>query len=229
MVATAFARFADDAGAGPGARPGCSPRSTTRSAPPCWWTPRATSRAGPSASTACSAIWASQLAPVVTAFLAHQAGWRAAFLVPGVACAVLGLVWMRVPSPEAAIASLGPAVPGDPAPPGAPRGGGAAADRHRLRAGVQRLHPAAAEADAGAAGRRSAHAAAGRGCGVPRDAVRRADPVHRRPDDRPHDAEARVPADQRAAGAGAGRRCPTRKAGWCCRWPRWWRRRSSAR
>lgn len=43
------------------------------------------------------------LAPVMTAFLAHQAGWRAAFLVPGVLCAMLGLVWMRVPSPEGAI------------------------------------------------------------------------------------------------------------------------------
>ena len=31
------------------------------------------------------------LAPVMTAFLAHQAGWRAAFLLPGVACAALGL------------------------------------------------------------------------------------------------------------------------------------------
>jgi MFS family permease len=43
------------------------------------------------------------LAPVVTAFLANQAGWRAAFLVPGVACAAIGLLWMRVDSPEAAV------------------------------------------------------------------------------------------------------------------------------
>src|SRR6185312_8789097 len=43
------------------------------------------------------------LAPAVTAFLAHQAGWRAAFLLPGLACAVLGLVWMRVPWHDASV------------------------------------------------------------------------------------------------------------------------------
>jgi MFS family permease len=43
------------------------------------------------------------LAPVVTAFLAHQAGWRAAFLLPGLACAALGLLWLRVPSPESTL------------------------------------------------------------------------------------------------------------------------------
>jgi MFS family permease len=42
------------------------------------------------------------LAPVVTAFLASQAGWRAAFLVPGMLCAALGLFWIRLPEPEAA-------------------------------------------------------------------------------------------------------------------------------
>jgi MFS family permease len=40
------------------------------------------------------------LAPVVTAFLANEAGWRAAFLLPGLACAALGVVWLRLPSPE---------------------------------------------------------------------------------------------------------------------------------
>jgi MFS family permease len=40
------------------------------------------------------------LAPVVTAFLASQAGWRAAFLVPGLICTALGLWWMRQPAPE---------------------------------------------------------------------------------------------------------------------------------
>lgn len=40
------------------------------------------------------------LAPMVTAFLANQIGWRAAFLVPGLACAVLGVAWLRLPSPE---------------------------------------------------------------------------------------------------------------------------------
>ena len=43
------------------------------------------------------------LAPVVTAFLAHQAGWRVAFLMPGGVCIALGLLWLRVRSPEAAM------------------------------------------------------------------------------------------------------------------------------
>jgi MFS family permease len=37
------------------------------------------------------------LAPVVTAFLANAVGWRAAFIAPGLLCAVAGLVWMRTP------------------------------------------------------------------------------------------------------------------------------------
>ena len=37
------------------------------------------------------------LAPVVTAFLANQIGWRAAFVAPGLLCAVVGLCWMRTP------------------------------------------------------------------------------------------------------------------------------------
>ncbi|HET6607155.1 MAG TPA: MFS transporter [Rhodopila sp.] len=37
------------------------------------------------------------LAPVVTAFLANAAGWRAAFMVPGVLCVLAGLVWVRLP------------------------------------------------------------------------------------------------------------------------------------
>ncbi len=37
------------------------------------------------------------LAPVVTAFLAAQFSWRAAFLVPGVLCALVGLWWLRTP------------------------------------------------------------------------------------------------------------------------------------
>ena len=40
------------------------------------------------------------LAPVVTAFLANQAGWRAAFLAPGLISAALGFWWMRQPAPE---------------------------------------------------------------------------------------------------------------------------------
>jgi MFS family permease len=38
------------------------------------------------------------LAPVVTAFLAQQYGWRLAFVVPGLLCVVLGLAWWREPA-----------------------------------------------------------------------------------------------------------------------------------
>jgi len=38
------------------------------------------------------------LAPIVTAFLAQHAGWRAAFVVPGALCAVAGLLWLREPA-----------------------------------------------------------------------------------------------------------------------------------
>ncbi len=41
-------------------------------------------------------------APIVTALLAQFVGWRAAFILPGVAGAVLGLLWLRVP--EVAVA-----------------------------------------------------------------------------------------------------------------------------
>ncbi len=37
------------------------------------------------------------LAPVATAFLAAQIGWRSAFLVPGVLCLAVGLLWLRTP------------------------------------------------------------------------------------------------------------------------------------
>ncbi len=43
------------------------------------------------------------LAPVVTAFVANQAGWRAAFLLPGIACAAVGLAWLRVPWHDATV------------------------------------------------------------------------------------------------------------------------------
>lgn len=43
------------------------------------------------------------LAPVLTAFIAHQAGWRAAFLLPGIACAAIGLAWLRVPWHDATV------------------------------------------------------------------------------------------------------------------------------
>ncbi|MBV9554532.1 MAG: MFS transporter [Alphaproteobacteria bacterium] len=41
------------------------------------------------------------LAPAATALLAGYAGWRAAFVVPGVICALLGVLWLRLPAPEA--------------------------------------------------------------------------------------------------------------------------------
>jgi MFS family permease len=37
------------------------------------------------------------LAPVVTAFLASAVSWRAAFIAPGLFCAVVGFLWMRTP------------------------------------------------------------------------------------------------------------------------------------
>jgi MFS family permease len=41
------------------------------------------------------------LAPVVTAFMADQAGWRSAFLLPGFLCLFMGLFWLRMPTVEA--------------------------------------------------------------------------------------------------------------------------------
>jgi MFS family permease len=37
------------------------------------------------------------LAPVITAFLANALGWRAAFVAPGLVCALAGLAWVRTP------------------------------------------------------------------------------------------------------------------------------------
>jgi MFS family permease len=42
------------------------------------------------------------LAPVITAFLANQIGWRAAFAAPALFCAAIGLLWLRTPTIEAA-------------------------------------------------------------------------------------------------------------------------------
>jgi MFS family permease len=38
------------------------------------------------------------LAPVISAFLAQQSGWRAAFVAPGLVCLVAGLAWLREPA-----------------------------------------------------------------------------------------------------------------------------------
>jgi MFS family permease len=40
------------------------------------------------------------LAPVATAFLAQQVGWRAAFLAPGLVCIGLGIAWLLEPPPD---------------------------------------------------------------------------------------------------------------------------------
>jgi MFS family permease len=42
------------------------------------------------------------LAPVITAFLANEVGWRAAFVAPALFCAAVGLFWLRTPTIEAA-------------------------------------------------------------------------------------------------------------------------------
>jgi len=38
------------------------------------------------------------MAPMVTAFIAAQAGWQWAFILPGGACALLGVWWVRLPA-----------------------------------------------------------------------------------------------------------------------------------
>ena len=38
------------------------------------------------------------LAPIVTAFLAQQFGWRVAFIAPGAICVAIGLIWWAVPA-----------------------------------------------------------------------------------------------------------------------------------
>jgi MFS family permease len=43
------------------------------------------------------------LAPVVTAFLAQEAGWRAAFVVPGAVCFALGIAWLREPPHDGSV------------------------------------------------------------------------------------------------------------------------------
>jgi len=47
------------------------------------------------------------LAPIVTAFLAATLGWRAAFLLPGVACIAVGLAYLREPEFDAVKAGGG--------------------------------------------------------------------------------------------------------------------------
>ena len=58
----------------------------------------ATGRAGPSAMNGVSGNFGVALAPVVTGLLAGRFGWQAAFVAPGLACMVAGLLWLRVPA-----------------------------------------------------------------------------------------------------------------------------------
>jgi MFS family permease len=56
------------------------------------------------------------LAPVVTAFLAQQFGWQAAFLVPGAICFALGIAWLREPPHDGAARAAARPFPQIPAP-----------------------------------------------------------------------------------------------------------------
>jgi MFS family permease len=56
------------------------------------------------------------LAPVATAFLAQQFGWRAAFLLPGAICFALGLAWLAGPPHDGAARAAARPFPEIPAP-----------------------------------------------------------------------------------------------------------------
>jgi MFS family permease len=56
------------------------------------------------------------LAPVVTAFLAQQYGWRAAFLLPGAICFALGVAWLREPPHDGAARAAARPFPDIPTP-----------------------------------------------------------------------------------------------------------------
>src|SRR4051812_29017330 len=63
------------------------------------------------------------LAPVVTAFLAQEIGWRAAFVVPGLICFGLGAAWLVQPPHDAAPPNAArplPQIPPAPLPPAGP-------------------------------------------------------------------------------------------------------------
>ena len=138
------------------------------------------------------------LAPVVTAFLANQSGWRAAFIAPGLRAPPLGLAWLRLPLAEAVVAT-------------GERGRFPPIPRHLVRRAVMVLMLIAIVSglvfnaftlllpklmEERLATIHGLLPLVGVG-GISRHAVRRAHPVHRRPDDRPQDAEAGVPAGER--------------------------------
>jgi MFS family permease len=56
------------------------------------------------------------LAPVATAFLAQQFGWRAAFLLPGAICFALGFAWLAEPPPDGNARAAARPFPDIPAP-----------------------------------------------------------------------------------------------------------------
>ncbi|WP_375460664.1 MFS transporter [uncultured Enterovirga sp.] len=56
------------------------------------------------------------LAPVVTAFLAQRYGWQVAFMVPGIVCIGLGLLWIGVPEYDHAAHPSATPFPVIPAP-----------------------------------------------------------------------------------------------------------------
>ena len=135
------------------------------------------------------------LAPVVTAFLAAQFGWRCGLRRARLLCAALGLLWLRTPLPSTATRRAG-ARPFPPIPPHLVRRAvvvllliaavsGLVFNAFTLLLPKLMQERLAGDPVAAAAGRHRRHR---------RHAVRRADAVHGRPDDRPHHAEAGVPA-----------------------------------
>lgn len=55
------------------------------------------------------------LAPMVTAFLAVRFGWQSAFVLPGAACLLLGVLWLRMPTVDGAARRAAAAFPPIPA------------------------------------------------------------------------------------------------------------------
>ena len=142
------------------------------------------------------------LAPVVTAFLANAVGWRAAFIAPGLFCAIAGMLWIRTP-----LAPASTHINRRPFPP---------IPRHLVRRAVLVLMLIATSSglvfnaftlllpklmQERLAENATLLPLVGAAAFLV-DAMRRAHPVQRRPDDRSQHAEEGVPAGQHRAGAG---------------------------
>ncbi len=93
-------------------------------------------------------------APVLTAALSVRFGWHSAFILPGLVFVAVGAAWTRVPELDPDQRPRRAPVPRHPAGHRAPGRHRAAARRRRVGPGVQRVHHADPQADAGAAGRR---------------------------------------------------------------------------